>query len=398
MTYSFLEGQKYQCIACGRCCQNWEIHVSKEEEKKLLQRDWKSLAPRISGVEAVVGDGLLLFKENKCIFLEPDLKCLIQAKCSYDEKPLSCRQFPIWVTETPEGKRITPSFFCLAVLRNQGVHLKENPELSPEAIAKFAISPVKLPINLLGQASVDWNEFRKYESEFFSILDKKDLDLQRQIIAIYHRGHEIARAKVNNREIKPLEESVSAALKETHVSEPTKARFIRAIFLVFIEEATLEKGKQSGSSFAFSFVWQTLKMALEWGSIRISALGHEFPVIEVDKVPFDWKDPQLTELLNRYLKNLVFRGQVLTEQGVFRGVSTMMIAFSLVVWYSRFSALANKRPKVSLEDLETGVSLVEKLFIQHTKGVQKLVSEGLFSILLEILMARQPVATSLVLF
>jgi Fe-S-cluster containining protein len=390
------ENQKYVCIECGACCQNWRIKVTAEEEKNIGATDWAALSPELAKQVPLVENLATKTIDRRCVFLQEDKKCLIHAHLGYQAKPGTCRQFPLWVTETPEEKRVTASFFCPAVAENRGDLLSDSPELSGDRLSGFISRVLKPKVGLIGELAVEWSEFAALEEELQNFLNAEDLSVPQRVFALYHRSHETGRARLNQREVAPVDDSRRAALAQTGVPEKFKAGLVRALFLSFMEEANRADYEHSRTSFTWSFVTKIIRTAFGWGRINVPSLNLDVSSVEVGKIILDWGNPELAELMIRYFRTLVFRRQIFSDQGAFRGSCLMLVAFSLIIWYARACALQNQRSAVAIADLRHAVALVEKFFVQHNEGVQKLVSGGAFSLLFEMLLTNSAVAGSLV--
>ncbi len=108
--YQVRPGAEYRCFGDGLCCTN--IH---------------GLGPltddELEAVRSIDEDGahfdeefdepmLCTASDGGCHFLMDDRRCRIHAELGEDSKPEGCRRFPLGLTETPEGGRITTDHRC----------------------------------------------------------------------------------------------------------------------------------------------------------------------------------------------------------------------------------------------------------------------------------------------
>lgn len=392
MDQKMLEGQNYDCVMCGKCCQSWSVPVSPEEDKRLAAVNWSEHSLRIQGGTSAVLNGHLRSLDSRCLFLESDGKCLMQRTSGPEIKPQVCRQFPVIAVETPDGMRFSPSFVCPAVCRNLGGPFEKAIEPSLQMVKQV----FKVPVCLSGQTTIEWPEYVKIENDLLAFFSRTDLTAAQKWLAVWHRSQEMARARSNQRDVKPLEETIVEVKGSDGAGEGLKARLVRGLFLVFLESVTVGKNS-SGISFSFSFLVKMARLALNWGSINVFLKNKDVEIAKVDAVRFDENNPVFADILERYGRNLLFRGQIVSRQGVFRGGCFMLVIYSLMKWFSRASALLAGRTEVVSEDLEFGVGVVDQMVAQHSEGIHSLTSGGLFSLLFEMLLSRLPVASALTL-
>lgn len=251
------------------------------------------------------------------------------------------------------------------------------------------------PVPLIGDATMEWSEFHEVEKDLVTLLNREDLNISQRIFALYHRGFEVSKAKLNNREVLPLDESIKAGSALQGASERTKAALIRAIFLAFMEETNRHSQEHTRVSFTWSFLVKIVKTAFGWSSINIPTLGVDVKCSEVDSMEIDWNTSENKEIVRKYFGELVTKGRILADQGLYSGVCTLVIAYSLVCWYARALALNSKRTAVTDEDLCSSLGIIDKFLVRNTEGVQKLISGGVFSLPFESLMAKSAVVGSL---
>ena len=117
--------QRYQCIQCGKSCGHWRIWVEPDLVAPLREHP---LALRLE----VAGQNYLLEEadgwhrlgydaQGRCFFLEDDRRCGLHSSTGWLSKPRACRQFPLFLAETPDGIQVGLSFRCSAVQQDQGL-------------------------------------------------------------------------------------------------------------------------------------------------------------------------------------------------------------------------------------------------------------------------------------
>jgi Fe-S-cluster containining protein len=103
-----LQPLRFECLACGSCCQGVRAELEDDEEADRIRR----IAVEMEVEEPIV-DGFLRQEKGTCPFLAADGKCGIHARYGAEAKPLVCRQFPYVLLDTESGARagVDPSSF-----------------------------------------------------------------------------------------------------------------------------------------------------------------------------------------------------------------------------------------------------------------------------------------------
>ncbi len=119
-------GARYRCFGDGLCCH--DIHglgpLTRKEAVAIRAID-RAGARYDEHFEDTM---LRTVADGGCHFLLTDLRCAIHAQLGPEHKPSGCRQFPLGVTATPDGGRVTTEHRCPC--RTLG----ERPALTPEAV------------------------------------------------------------------------------------------------------------------------------------------------------------------------------------------------------------------------------------------------------------------------
>ncbi|MBW1877490.1 MAG: YkgJ family cysteine cluster protein [Deltaproteobacteria bacterium] len=91
---------RFQCVACGACCQGVRAELEDAEEAARIRRIAEEM-----GVDEPIVDGFLRQENGMCPFLAADGRCGIHARYGGEAKPLVCQQFPYVVLDTESGMR-----------------------------------------------------------------------------------------------------------------------------------------------------------------------------------------------------------------------------------------------------------------------------------------------------
>ncbi len=119
-------GARYRCFGDGLCCH--DIHglgpLTRKEAAavRLIDRAGARYSEHFEDTM------LHTAADGGCHFLLADLRCAIHAKLGPEHKPSGCRQFPLGVTATPLGGRVTTEHRCPC--RTLG----DRPELVPDDV------------------------------------------------------------------------------------------------------------------------------------------------------------------------------------------------------------------------------------------------------------------------
>jgi Fe-S-cluster containining protein len=89
------------CDNCGLCCKEWDIELSKEDIRTLVDlghdpKDFLVLEP--------VPRMKMVGKEKSCVFLDEENMCILQKKHGKEAKPHTCKQYPEIKTEKIKEK------------------------------------------------------------------------------------------------------------------------------------------------------------------------------------------------------------------------------------------------------------------------------------------------------
>ncbi|MEM1418219.1 MAG: hypothetical protein AAGH15_25210 [Myxococcota bacterium] len=106
----FRPGAHYRCFGDGLCCT--DIHgLGPITRKELVQI--RAIDPAGAGWDDGFEDHMLSpAADGGCHFLLPDQRCDVHARFGPEAKPDGCRRFPLGLTATPEGGRVTTFHRC----------------------------------------------------------------------------------------------------------------------------------------------------------------------------------------------------------------------------------------------------------------------------------------------
>lgn len=98
MSNSGLDGLRFECTACGRCCTGepgGTVRVSSTEadaiRRRLRMGRLRFRRRYLVRLRNPAGDGLRIGADGRCVMLSEDGICRI-----YTERPMQCRTYPFW--------------------------------------------------------------------------------------------------------------------------------------------------------------------------------------------------------------------------------------------------------------------------------------------------------------
>jgi len=112
MNVRTLEGARWSCSACGRCCRLSQLgpvepEIAKNLHQRGIERDWPPAAeaPWLTLEAGPQGApvGMLRKVDGHCVFLREDNRCAIHALYGEAAKPGFCREYPYRAARDADG-------------------------------------------------------------------------------------------------------------------------------------------------------------------------------------------------------------------------------------------------------------------------------------------------------
>lgn len=130
-----LEGEKFTCHSCTRCCRGWHVELAPDEAARIGSLKWPDADPLHGAkvLDRLRGRPVIAHRANgDCVFLNASNGlCRIHEQFGASRKPLGCRLFPFHIAPTFEGHAsVTARMDCPSVVRNEGdPHTSQRGEL-----------------------------------------------------------------------------------------------------------------------------------------------------------------------------------------------------------------------------------------------------------------------------
>ncbi len=148
MTLVFDTEQNFTCRSCGECCRRaFDIVVTEAEKQRYEAKDagrwFRESASAPPGAASppfeFAGSGLLRIRKRPdgvCGFLSAENRCRIHEELGGGAKPLTCQMFPFSFDAVSGETRVSTSFCCPTVVRNDGSPL-DLQQKEVEALARL---------------------------------------------------------------------------------------------------------------------------------------------------------------------------------------------------------------------------------------------------------------------
>jgi len=156
-------GERYSCHSCGRCCTRWQIAVDADRVAQLRRHDWSKWVEGDPFVPDGKGGFFLKMVDGRCVFLAGDNRCRIHSELRYDDKPASCRAFPLHFAKIGEVALARLSFYCPAVCANDGRPIDEQGRWLQTTLKEAGDVGRTAPFSLDGRVAISAAEVQRIQ-------------------------------------------------------------------------------------------------------------------------------------------------------------------------------------------------------------------------------------------
>ncbi|MBK5257221.1 MAG: YkgJ family cysteine cluster protein [Vicinamibacteria bacterium] len=185
MTLVFDAEQNFTCLSCGECCRRaFDIVVTDAEKERLEARNagrwFRETASEEPGAASspfeFAGTGLLRIRKRPdgvCGFLSAENRCRIHEELGGSAKPLTCQMFPFSFDAMSGETRVSSSFCCPTVARNEGRSLEaQQKEIGSLARSwRLASEPSDRPLEWVKGVPLDPDALESMRWVFRRLLD-----------------------------------------------------------------------------------------------------------------------------------------------------------------------------------------------------------------------------------
>jgi len=409
------DGLNYECVQCGKSCRMFnEIFVEPRSEAVLESLDYRPLmAPEVRDLSPLVpGESdkskkRLRKHDGSCVFHTAEGLCRVHGAFGFEQKPQTCRDFPIRYANTPDGIYIGLSFACTAVLGNMGPTM-ESRRAELEASAPVANSRRDLtrPVRLTARHEVSWEAYRLVEEDLVAIIALKGQPLGSRLVAqsiyldllvaflrevrgdsIHRRDQRFASQYSDTGRFPPdcgpaPDAEVVMTMRRQYLSRPDAASLMRLaakrrpspmLHRAFLGLVTaFRQGVDSGTQAPTR--WATIARifrhysahALRLGRVDLASLGGRFDYADFKRIPFRQDDPATAELLDRFFAHTLFRKDLLAAESVWLAQRFSLMHFALIRWHAVGHAAITARAATDAECASEAIRAVELHYLTHT--------------------------------
>ncbi|MGB0678402.1 MAG: YkgJ family cysteine cluster protein [Polyangiales bacterium] len=166
-------GARFACRGNGLCCT--DIHALgplSRPEARTLRREWPEGVYHDADFTAPM---LRADVAGRCVFLLPDERCRLHAERGPGAKPAGCRRFPLGLTATPDGGRVTTLHRCPCRSLGPAPRLDAaaaTPSLTDRAGRLIADRRIAAKLPLWGARRWAWRDYLRWEAHWFRAVSK----------------------------------------------------------------------------------------------------------------------------------------------------------------------------------------------------------------------------------
>ncbi len=385
VVYPKLEGQRFSCASCTRCCRDLVVHLFDADRRKIDEQGWQGelgMAPYVR-----LGRGFALNKraDGACIFLDDDGKCRIHRRFGFNAKPLACRLYPFTLTRYAERWQSGVRFDCPTVARSRGAPLGQHrAEVARLAAAVGNAVPlhvdrvelhkglegsreeVRCVINALegwireGQAAAAELEHRLRCAAWVT-----EMLCQARLAKV--RGSRFAEL------VELLVQGAPAELEErpAQVATARQRKLLRQVAFAHGETSSLEEMRLKVLGKA-RLIWRQLRRSRQFGRGRGPVPGRRpsdpsdptFERVEAVRPAAGDDVEPIAELVTRYVRHRLETGGVAGAGHygwpLFDGLQALWLSVVVVSWVARWNACEASREAISFEDVVAATGYVDR--------------------------------------
>ena len=348
----FSPGQHFDCSMCGKCCGGWRIVVDAESRAKIRGTALELRVKQESGGLAFKrrGDSMETAQnsDGRCVFLNAQQLCSIQAELGPECKPQGCHKFPFQFTRTPDGVFVGMSFCCVAARSNRGRDLKVHGD-SILAMLDQEQPVGREPMPVHRKVTMEWPAYRVLEE-----LVSANLALDGALAGL---SALVARA---GRAVNLTSEDLRSALTRAYDFE-LQAKLAEPFFATLIGylEVDTADGLPAFQQAILADREVTFRRFQDWTGQphQVEAAGQLEP----------WAQAEL----DRYLKSLLFRKFLVTERPIQHNLSILYMLPRLFRFCAGLSRLSRGSETLDLEDVHRALDECEYTFITHATTLDR---------------------------
>ncbi|MBI3927999.1 MAG: hypothetical protein HY319_20825 [Armatimonadetes bacterium] len=325
--------QRYDCIRCGKSCRGgWRVLLDSEAEPRIRKaRATRRLEDRGFSPLTCGPDGLWRLQESPaCLYLTEEALCSLHLELGSGGKPRACRQFPFFLTETPDGIQVGLSFRCAAVQRDLGRPLSGHRSELEELVATGNYPRRGFgPIALGSDRSLDWREYLELEKALLNSLEELGPGDGLRVV-------------------------LSSLLPANQADLPIQFFLQWAVGTLVAQLEADDPGKVEDLA-------RRLQAGAPFSSRRFAE-----PVSPLPSPRLDWLEAEIV----RYVRHLVVRKFLLEPPSVLGRLVGLLLLPAALRFYTGIFARAAGRKEPAPEDLHRAWDVIEGEVAGHVQGTE----------------------------
>jgi lysine-N-methylase len=353
--------QSWSCHGCTNCCREYEIAISEEEHRRLLNQDWEkdaAVGPR----PFVVRQGpwwarryrLNHRPDGTCVFLTPQGRCRIHERFGGNAKPLTCRLFPFILVPAYDHWRVALRYACPSAAANKGRPLTEyQRELSAyasELQEHFGLDLSRFdPPPLQRTQRVQWPDLFRFVQALLGLVRNRQDRIERRLrkcLALAQVCRQARFDEVKGSRLVEFLKLISDSLEAEVVRDPAQVPppswigrmlFRQALVIYVRKDHGPNRRLVSGRSALLRAAW---RFAVGKGMVpRLHGWLPQDLTFERVEEPAGPLTPDDEQALERYyavkIESLQFCGSTNFGMPFWQGLEALILTLPVILWFQR---------------------------------------------------------------
>ena len=305
-----------------------------------------------------------LVDNDRCFFLDPDNRCRIHTKISYEAKPPVCRAFPLAVMEVAGTSYARLSFWCPTVTANTGKPLEHKAQWLKDTAKHADVRTA--PFTIDGRTEITAQAFDVIHKALRRLLVQRSVPIGDRLAAgaaLVYRLNAAAGGteKVDVPRLVGMAESEGPAALAAEARRGGTAaggRRVMTLCLMFDWQA----GRLAMFFRVVSFALSGLGLV----ALRSRTVGAKATWGGVQRVAFE-PSAASHELLTRYFcSKLDSRRYVAADASLLSGFNLLLAAYGMINVLARMRATSQKRSACNDDDLVMAVGAADLRVVEHS--------------------------------
>lgn len=366
-------GFRFECRECGKCCHRWNFRVDPDTYSSLQKTPfWDEMKTKFPGHEIIrfveeSGTAFMEKVDGACILFENNL-CTIHKELGYDAKPLGCRRFPFFFTETPGGIFTGLSYVCPSVRDNTGLPIEEYLPLLQELASKgHFLHMVGSPAIITENITTDFAGYITIEEFLLKDMGDKDatsafIRVLTSLALLIHSGKN-APGNVSPDEISHFLHNPHS---DSFIDDPYFAGYqvqTAATMIALLESRDMEEARVSAGTI------------LNGGTLESETFGRMISVKPLSEYANSPHPPADNPIFTNYIRHLLWWKYPLTTETILTGLSLMSLLPIMFDWYAGVSEAAEEveetaEKSVSDSAIKTALNWID-IHIHHGRFLER---------------------------